>query len=110
MKKQKPALHGYRSLSDSSNRSYHFLLGGGEQSNEGSSHRRTRSEFHQPQCFDNFLEQHSSGAGTRLDFISNAQNFNRANSILSPSTTNLSGQLNSTSTMASYQVSTGIKS
>ncbi|GAV89978.1 hypothetical protein CFOL_v3_33389 [Cephalotus follicularis] len=53
MKKQKPQ-HSYRSISTGSSRSYHLLIE--RDSVEGSSHRRTRSEF-QPtlEC----LEQHS---------------------------------------------------
>ncbi|XP_059644266.1 uncharacterized protein LOC132286025 [Cornus florida] len=42
LKKQKPH-NSYRCLSDSSNRSYHMLIG--LDSLDGSSHRRTRSEF-----------------------------------------------------------------
>ncbi|XP_059644258.1 uncharacterized protein LOC132286018 [Cornus florida] len=42
LKKQR-SHNSYRSLSDSSNRSYHMLMG--PDSLDGSSHRRTRSEF-----------------------------------------------------------------
>ncbi|KAH6789914.1 beta-1 [Perilla frutescens var. frutescens] len=44
MKKQRPQ-HAYRCLSENSTgRSYHLLLAG--DSADGSSHRRTRSDFH----------------------------------------------------------------
>ncbi|XP_027366687.1 uncharacterized protein LOC113872967 [Abrus precatorius] len=48
MKKQKPHHHSFRSFShsESSNRSYHLLLG--SDSFTGSSHRRTRSDFQPP--------------------------------------------------------------
>ncbi|KAK5774485.1 hypothetical protein PVK06_042340 [Gossypium arboreum] len=49
MKKQKPG-HNYRSTSVGSSRSYHLL--------EGSSHRRTRSEF-QPPATVEVVEQRS---------------------------------------------------
>ncbi|KAF5182130.1 hypothetical protein FRX31_028286 [Thalictrum thalictroides] len=61
IKKQKGgSRRNYRSLSDQggSTRSYHLLIGNSG-SLEGSSHRRTRSEF-QPPTFD-FIDQHSSG-------------------------------------------------
>ncbi|KAK9287244.1 hypothetical protein L1049_015657 [Liquidambar formosana] len=54
VKKQRPR-HSYRCLSEGSNRSYHVLIG--SDSYEGSSHRRTRSEFHPPTV--DFLEQRS---------------------------------------------------
>ncbi|KAL1557891.1 hypothetical protein AAHA92_08425 [Salvia divinorum] len=49
MKKQKPQ-DAYRCLSDNSTtaRSYHLLLGG----SEGSSHRRTRSDYQPPSAVD----------------------------------------------------------
>ncbi|XVE49325.1 hypothetical protein DITRI_Ditri01bG0073700 [Diplodiscus trichospermus] len=64
VKKQKPS-HRYRSMSVSSSRSYHLLMGQTpqDQSVEGSSHRRTRSEFQPPTV--EFLEQRSG-----LDFLS----------------------------------------
>ncbi|CAA2999700.1 Hypothetical predicted protein [Olea europaea subsp. europaea] len=68
MKKQRPQ-HSYRSLSENSTRSYHLLRGG--ESVEGSSHRRTRSEF-QPPSVD-FLEQRSSG----LEYFSHAKSFSK---------------------------------
>ncbi|KAL4383188.1 hypothetical protein GQ457_15G013030 [Hibiscus cannabinus] len=47
MKKQKPR-HHYRSASVGSSRSYHLLMGQSQpDSVEGSSHRRTRSDFQQ---------------------------------------------------------------
>ena len=57
LKKDKPK-NRYRSYSDTSNRSYHRLLSGSIHNNnmaEGSSHRRTRSEFQPPPALD-FLE------------------------------------------------------
>ncbi|KAK9135370.1 hypothetical protein Syun_014700 [Stephania yunnanensis] len=52
----------YRSLSDGSSRGYHLLAGragsGSSSSLEGSSHRRTRSEFQPPTV--EFMEQRSS--------------------------------------------------
>ncbi|KAK7280257.1 hypothetical protein RJT34_25319 [Clitoria ternatea] len=61
MKKPKPQHSSYRSFShsESSNRSYHLLLGTGSDSFTGSSHRRTRSEFQPPTA--EFLE-HRYGA------------------------------------------------
>ncbi|XWS39865.1 hypothetical protein CRYUN_Cryun18bG0091200 [Craigia yunnanensis] len=45
MKKQKPH-HHYRSMSVGSSHGYHLLMGQSQQESvEGSSHRRTRSEF-----------------------------------------------------------------
>ncbi|KAK9073995.1 hypothetical protein SSX86_006590 [Deinandra increscens subsp. villosa] len=55
VKKQKPH-NSYRSLSVGSTRSYH-VLAGDEAKAEGSSHRRTRSEFKSPTA--DFLEQRS---------------------------------------------------
>ncbi|KAM3291430.1 hypothetical protein P3S67_019719 [Capsicum chacoense] len=54
MKKQKPHPNSFRCLSDTSNRSYHMLVGG--DSVEGSSHRRTRSEFQPPVTSADFLD------------------------------------------------------
>ncbi|KAL2513485.1 uncharacterized protein Fot_27456 [Forsythia ovata] len=67
MKKQRPQ-HSYRSLSENSTRSYHLLLSG--ESVEGSSHRRTRSEF-QPPSVD-FLQQRSG-----LQYISHTKSFSK---------------------------------
>ncbi|XP_047971377.1 uncharacterized protein LOC125214407 [Salvia hispanica] len=52
MKKEKPQ-NAYRCLSDNSTtaRSYHLLLGGSD-SVEGSSHRRTRSDYQPPSTID----------------------------------------------------------
>ncbi|KAJ9175154.1 hypothetical protein P3X46_013733 [Hevea brasiliensis] len=55
MKKQRP-YNSYRSFSEGSSCSYHLLVGGGDSFN-GSSHRRTRSEFQQPNM--EFLEKRS---------------------------------------------------
>ncbi|CDO97278.1 unnamed protein product [Coffea canephora] len=106
LRKQRPG-NSYRSLSDTSNRSYHLLLGG-EQSVEleGSSHRRTRSECQQPSS--DFSEQRSGGTG--LDYISHAKSFTgRATSVLSPLTTRVPPHMNSAANMASYNVPIGIK-
>ncbi|OMO63379.1 hypothetical protein COLO4_32518 [Corchorus olitorius] len=66
MRKQKPH-HHYRSMSvgSSASRSYHLLMGQSQadQSVEGSSHRRTRSEFQPPTA--EFLEQRTSGVDFR---------------------------------------------
>ncbi|KAK4378504.1 hypothetical protein RND71_000366 [Anisodus tanguticus] len=70
MKKQKPQHNSFRCLSDTSNRSYHMLVGA--DSIEGSSHRRTRSEFQPPVTVD-FLD------------VPQPRSFNnRASSLLSP--------------------------
>ncbi|OIT08596.1 PREDICTED: uncharacterized protein LOC109230867 [Nicotiana attenuata] len=70
MKKQKPHHNTFRCLSDTSNRSYHMLVGA--DSIEGSSHRRTRSEFQPPVTVD-FLE------------LSQPKSFNyRGSSLVSP--------------------------
>ncbi|XP_059311283.1 uncharacterized protein LOC132062811 [Lycium ferocissimum] len=84
MKKQKPHHNSFRCLSDTSNRSYHMLVG--TDSIEGSSHRRTRSEFQppvtvdfmnlpQPRSFNNrtssLLSPGSNKNGSRLQFGSN---------------------------------------
>ncbi|XP_038996320.1 uncharacterized protein LOC120120866 [Hibiscus syriacus] len=62
MRKQKPR-HHYRSASlGSSSRSYHLLMGQ-QESVEGSSHRRTRSEFQPPATVELF--QQRSGFGHR---------------------------------------------
>ncbi|KAK8568235.1 hypothetical protein V6N13_106167 [Hibiscus sabdariffa] len=63
MRKQNPT-HRYRSMSAGSSRGYHLLMGQSPaESVEGSSHRRTRSEF-QPPTVELFFEQ-SSGLGLR---------------------------------------------
>ncbi|PWA62450.1 hypothetical protein CTI12_AA363920 [Artemisia annua] len=57
MKKPRPH-NNYRSVSVGSTRSYHVLVGGDANSTvEGSSHRRTKSEFKAPTT--DFLEQRS---------------------------------------------------
>ncbi|XVF67440.1 hypothetical protein PTKIN_Ptkin10aG0121900 [Pterospermum kingtungense] len=57
MKKPKPG-HHYRSMSVGSSRGYHLLMGQSQpESVEGSSHRRTRSEFQPPTT--EFTEQRS---------------------------------------------------
>ncbi|GMI88299.1 hypothetical protein HRI_002499200 [Hibiscus trionum] len=62
MRKQKPT-HRYRSMSVGSSRGYHLLMGQSPaESVEGSSHRRTRSEFQPPTV--EFFEQRS-GLGLR---------------------------------------------
>ncbi|TMW96831.1 hypothetical protein EJD97_006709 [Solanum chilense] len=54
MKKHKPHQKTFRCLSDTSNRSYHMLIQA--ESMEGSSHRRTRSEFQPPVTTVDFLD------------------------------------------------------
>ncbi|MCD7451151.1 hypothetical protein HAX54_009776 [Datura stramonium] len=86
MKKQRPHHNSFRCLSDTSNRSYHMLVG--SDSIEGSSHRRTRSEFlppvavdfsdlPQPRSFNNraasLLSPVSNKNGSRLTAASNLQ-------------------------------------
>ncbi|TXG64129.1 hypothetical protein EZV62_011123 [Acer yangbiense] len=56
MKKQRPQ-HSYRSFSVGSTRSYHLLNGG--DAVDGSSHRRTRSDFQPPTSTAQFLGQRS---------------------------------------------------
>ncbi|XP_062089490.1 uncharacterized protein LOC133796022 [Humulus lupulus] len=65
LKKDKPKNY-YRSYSDTSNRSYHRLSSESIHNNlaEGSSHRRTRSEFQPPPALD-FLEQRSHSYNNR---------------------------------------------
>ncbi|XP_016539429.1 uncharacterized protein LOC107840181 [Capsicum annuum] len=60
IKKQRPHHNSFRCLSDTSNRSYHILVG--TDSVEGSSHRRTRSDFQPPVTTVDFLNlpQHRS--------------------------------------------------
>ncbi|KAK8658465.1 hypothetical protein V6N13_036671 [Hibiscus sabdariffa] len=61
MKKQKPR-HHYRSASVGSSRSYHLLMGQSQpEPVEGSSHRRTRSEFQPPATVELFEQR--SGLG-----------------------------------------------
>ncbi|CAO2842063.1 unnamed protein product [Amaranthus hypochondriacus] len=50
IKRQNLHKHSYRSMSDSSRRSYHLL--GAIDSFNGSSHRRTQSEFQPPTAVD----------------------------------------------------------
>lgn len=78
LKKQRPR-NSYRSLSETSNRSYHPLMG--PDSLEGSSHRRTRSEF-QPPAAD-FLDQRSG-----IDYMSRSISTNKGSGI---STSNAKG-------------------
>ncbi|CAK9150070.1 unnamed protein product [Ilex paraguariensis] len=92
---KKPRPHNrYRSFSETSTRSYHLLVGG--DSVEGSSHRRTRSEF-QPPTFD-VLQQNSG-----VEYLSNSKSFSRG-SVLSPGNPNGFKQIGSN---ANYQVSKG---
>ncbi|XAR52923.1 hypothetical protein NMG60_11021258 [Bertholletia excelsa] len=69
LRKQRPQ-HSYRCLSDCSNRSYHLLVGPDSlDSPEGSSHRRTLSEFHPPppvELAPNFSHSRSFGKGSVL--------------------------------------------
>lgn len=96
--KKKKSLKSYRSLSDTSNRSYHHLVGG--DSVDGSSHRRTKSEF-QPYMVD------LSEKRSYLDYLtSHATNFNKSISTLAPSNANVSRQTSS----SIYQVSRGSSS
>lgn len=97
-----------RSLSTGSSRSYHLLLGADKSGElEGSSHRRTRSEF-QPPSLD-FLEQRPTDT---LDYnnMSNPKRFNRGsnNSVLisppSNANTNNNAIWQMNSTIATYQV------
>ena len=77
MRKQKPP-HHYRSMSVGSNRSYHLLIGQSQQESvEGSSHRRTRSEFQPPTV--EFFEQRSD-----LEFLS-PRSYNNGSSANYPS-------------------------
>uniref|UniRef100_M1CF36 Uncharacterized protein n=1 Tax=Solanum tuberosum TaxID=4113 RepID=M1CF36_SOLTU len=80
MKKHKPHQNTFRCLSDTSNRSYHMLLRA--ESIEGSSHRRTRSEFQPPVTTVEFL-----------DLTQNRSFNNRASSLFSNqnNATNLQG-------------------
>lgn len=62
----------YRSLSDTSNRSYHILIGGN--SAEGSSHRRTRSDvdfLERKATYDHDYLAHSSGMN-KGSFVTNS--------------------------------------
>ncbi|KAM3291431.1 hypothetical protein P3S67_019720 [Capsicum chacoense] len=70
MKKQEPQHKSFRCHSDTSNQDYHMLVGG--DSVEGSSHRRTQTEFQSPVSTD-FLDQShvSNQNGSRLQFGSN---------------------------------------
>ena len=77
MKKQKPR-HHYRSMSVGSSRGYHLLTGQSQpESVEGSSHRRTRSEFQPPTV--EFFEQRSG-----LEFLS-PKGYNKGSSVNYPS-------------------------
>ncbi|KAF9665936.1 hypothetical protein SADUNF_Sadunf16G0177000 [Salix dunnii] len=78
IKKQRPR-NSYRSLSIGSSRSYHLLMGGDQgESLNGSSHRRTRSEYQPPPL--EFSEQRAS-----LDFLRSGSL--RKRSLNSPSMT-----------------------
>ncbi|EOX98470.1 hypothetical protein QUC31_015149 [Theobroma cacao] len=77
VRKQKPG-HHYKSMSVGSSRSYHLLMGQSQQESvEGSSHRRTRSEFQPPTV--GFFEQRSG-----LEFLS-PKGYNSGSSINYPS-------------------------
>ncbi|GLU03351.1 hypothetical protein SLE2022_205540 [Rubroshorea leprosula] len=86
MKKQRPH-HGFRSMSMGSSRSYHLLLGGGQDSLEGSSHRRTRSDFQPPTV--EFVEQQGFNKGS-LNYPSMASGSTMSTSISSFSQQQLS--------------------
>ncbi|KAH0727355.1 hypothetical protein KY284_003220 [Solanum tuberosum] len=88
MKKQRPHHNStFRSLSDTSNRSYHLLVGA--DSIEGSSHRRTRSEFQPPVTTVDFLD------------LPQPRSFNnRASSLLSPVSNQNASRLQFGSNMA----------
>ncbi|CAF2077632.1 hypothetical protein Bca4012_090273 [Brassica carinata] len=64
-KDHKPQDQGYRSLSVGSSRGYRPLMMGqeGSSSFQGSSHRRTRSEYKPPVIMDMFDQTSSSGFG-----------------------------------------------
>ncbi|XVE66718.1 hypothetical protein DITRI_Ditri08aG0102000 [Diplodiscus trichospermus] len=73
MRKQKP-YHHHRSMSVGSSRSYHLLMGQSQQESvEGSSHRRTRSEFQPPTV--EFIEKRSG-----LEFLS-PRDYNKGSSV-----------------------------
>ncbi|ESQ47932.1 hypothetical protein EUTSA_v10021824mg [Eutrema salsugineum] len=68
-KDHKPQHHKYRSMSIGSSRSYRPLMMGheGSSSLQGSSHRRTRSEYKPPVIMDMF-DQTSSGFGQDSEY------------------------------------------
>ncbi|KAI7991695.1 hypothetical protein LOK49_LG12G00515 [Camellia lanceoleosa] len=75
LKKQRPSQQSFRCLSDSSNRSYHLLMGAPD-SFDGSSHRRTRLEFQPPPSTTvDSLDHHPHRS---------ALEFNRGSSVLAP--------------------------
>ncbi|KAK9109727.1 hypothetical protein Sjap_017787 [Stephania japonica] len=86
----------YRSLSDGSSRGYHLLggmTGGSSSSFEGSSHRRTRSEFQPPTV--EFMEQRSGA----LELLhSRSFKRNAAANVLSPSKMGARGASNNSYT------------
>ncbi|KAK2974479.1 hypothetical protein RJ640_018644 [Escallonia rubra] len=91
LKKQRPH-NSYRSVSASSSRSYHLLTGagGGGDSADGSSHRRTRSEF-QPLDF--------SKMGSGLDFVPpHSRSLNKGSPVATASNANGSRQIGSNTT------------
>ncbi|CAL5438162.1 unnamed protein product [Camellia sinensis] len=87
LKKQRPSQQSFRCLSDSSNRSYHLLMGAPD-SFDGSSHRRTRLEFQTPPPTTvDSLDHHHHPHRSALEL-------NRGSSVLAspPSTANGSRQ------------------
>ncbi|KAL4320046.1 hypothetical protein GQ457_18G015950 [Hibiscus cannabinus] len=96
MRKQKPT-HRYRSMSVGSSRGYHLLLGQSPaESVEGSSHRRTRSEF-QPPTVD-YLEQRSG-----LGLVNNPKGSSNSNNNGSSSSLNYPSMAGGGSKVGSYQ-------
>ncbi|KAK8508969.1 hypothetical protein V6N13_130722 [Hibiscus sabdariffa] len=80
MKKQKPR-HHYRSASVGSSRSYHLLMGQSQpESVEGSSHRRTRSEFQPPATVELFEQR--SGLGYTYNHGSSSSNAHQQTSMV----------------------------
>ncbi|KAK3035723.1 hypothetical protein RJ639_033425 [Escallonia herrerae] len=90
LKKQRPH-NSYRSVSASSSRSYHLLSGaGGGDSADGSSHRRTRSDF-QP------LDLSKMGSG--LDYAPpHSRSFNKGSPVATASSANGSRKTGSNTT------------
>ncbi|CAH9103681.1 unnamed protein product [Cuscuta epithymum] len=79
VRKQKPRHHHHtlgRCLSDNSNRSYHPLIG--PEPGEGSTHRRTVSDFHAPAMLEPFPDQSS------VSNRSSAQSASGGGSVMSP--------------------------
>ncbi|KAK8558676.1 hypothetical protein V6N13_098320 [Hibiscus sabdariffa] len=99
MRKQKPThRHRYRSMSVGSSRGYHLLLGQSPaESVEGSSHRRTRSEFQPPTV--GFCEQRSG-----LGLVSNPKgSSSNSNGSSSSSSSNYPSMAGGGSKVGSYQ-------